>query len=52
MKVIDAFMFFDELDLLEIRLHELDPLVDHFVIIEALERHGTLLAPPVRLAQR
>ena len=49
MKVIDAFMFFDELDLLEIRLHELDPLVDHFVIIEALERHGSAQGKPATL---
>ena len=38
--IIDAFPFFNELDLLEIRLHELDPLVDHFVIVEALERYS------------
>lgn len=41
MKVIDAFTFFNELDLLEIRLHEMAPLVDHFVIVEALEPHGS-----------
>lgn len=41
MKVIDAFMFFNELDLLEIRLHEMDPIVDYFVIVESLERHGS-----------
>ncbi len=34
-------MFFDELDLLELRLHELDKFVDHFVIVESLERHGS-----------
>ena len=33
--VIDAFMFFNELDLLEIRLNILDPYVDKFVIVEA-----------------
>jgi beta-1,4-mannosyl-glycoprotein beta-1,4-N-acetylglucosaminyltransferase len=41
MKIIDAFMFFDELELLEIRLNELDPIVDYFVIVESLERHGS-----------
>jgi beta-1,4-mannosyl-glycoprotein beta-1,4-N-acetylglucosaminyltransferase len=35
--VIDAFMFFNELDLLEIRLNILDPVVDTFVIVEATE---------------
>jgi beta-1,4-mannosyl-glycoprotein beta-1,4-N-acetylglucosaminyltransferase len=33
--IIDAFIFFNELDLLEIRLHELDPVVDRFLIVEA-----------------
>src|SRR5208337_3284906 len=41
MKIIDAFMFFDELDLLEVRLNELNPIVDHFVIVESLERFGS-----------
>jgi beta-1,4-mannosyl-glycoprotein beta-1,4-N-acetylglucosaminyltransferase len=41
MKIIDAFMFFDEIELLEIRLNELDPIVDQFVIVESLERHGS-----------
>lgn len=40
-KVIDAFMFSNEADMLEIRLHELDPVVDHFVILESLELHGS-----------
>lgn len=35
MKVYDAFLFFNELDLLEIRLNELDPVVDVFVIVES-----------------
>lgn len=35
MKVYDCFTFFDELDLLEIRLRTLDEAVDHFVIVEA-----------------
>jgi beta-1,4-mannosyl-glycoprotein beta-1,4-N-acetylglucosaminyltransferase len=38
--VFDCFPFFDELDVLEIRLHEMAPLVDKFVIIEAGETYG------------
>jgi beta-1,4-mannosyl-glycoprotein beta-1,4-N-acetylglucosaminyltransferase len=34
-KIIDSFLFFQELDLLEIRLTYLDPYVDEFVIVEA-----------------
>ncbi|MDD5165092.1 MAG: DUF5672 family protein [Candidatus Pacebacteria bacterium] len=34
-KVYDIFTFFNELDLLEIRLNILDPHVDYFVIVEA-----------------
>ena len=34
-KVYDCFPFFNELDLLELRLHELDSVVDYFVIVEA-----------------
>lgn len=34
-KIIDCFTFFNELDLLEIRLNVLDPYVDHFVIVES-----------------
>jgi beta-1,4-mannosyl-glycoprotein beta-1,4-N-acetylglucosaminyltransferase len=33
-RVFDCFCFFNELDLLEIRLTELDPVVDVFVIVE------------------
>ena len=39
--IIDACMFFNELDVLEIRLNELYPVVDHFVIAESVERHGS-----------
>lgn len=35
MKIYDCFIFFNELDLLEIRLTELDPVVDYFVLVEA-----------------
>lgn len=34
MKVYDCFLFFNELDLLELRLNELDDVVDVFVLIE------------------
>ena len=36
-KICDIFTFFDELDLLEIRLNILDDYVDYFVIVEATE---------------
>lgn len=35
MKIYDCFTFYNELDLLEIRLNELYDYVDHFVIVEA-----------------
>lgn len=35
MRVFDCFTFFNELDLLEIRLELLDNVVDHFVLVEA-----------------
>jgi hypothetical protein len=37
--LFDCFTFFNELDLLEIRLTELDKLVDHFVLVEATRTH-------------
>ena len=33
--IYDCFAFFNELDLLEIRLNELNPVVDKFVLVEA-----------------
>jgi len=33
--IIDCFLFFDELDLLEVRLHELQDVVDVFVLTES-----------------
>lgn len=33
--IVDGFTFWNELDLLEIRLAELDPIVDRFVLVEA-----------------
>lgn len=37
MQIFDCFYFFDELDLLEIRLNILDAYVDYFVLVEAKE---------------
>src|SRR5207244_4172420 len=38
--VFDGFMFSEELDVLEIRLHELDEVVDRFVMVEATVTHS------------
>lgn len=35
--LFDCFTFFNELELLDIRLHELDSVVDRFVIVESAE---------------
>ena len=43
--VIDAISFFSELDLLELRLNELDSVVDRFVIVEATRTHKGDLKP-------
>lgn len=43
--IIDTFMFFNELDLLEIRLNELDSYVDKFVICESKKTHSGLTKP-------
>ena len=39
-KIYDCFIFFNELDILEIRLNELYDVVDRFVIVEARKTHG------------
>lgn len=39
-KIYDCFIFFNELDLLELRLNILDPYVDYFVICEASVTHS------------
>ncbi len=41
----DAFMFFNELDLLEIRLNILDPYVDFFVLGESTQTFSGLTKP-------
>lgn len=44
-KVYDCFMFSHELDLLNLRLHELYDYVDYFVIVESSETHSGLPKP-------
>lgn len=39
MKIYDTFCFFNELDILELRLNILDPVVDYFVICESSVTH-------------
>jgi hypothetical protein len=43
--IIDAFPLFNELDILELRLTELSPVVDRFVIVEANRTHKGTLKP-------
>lgn len=45
MKIIDTFLFFNELDLLEIRLNELYPYVNYFVINEATHTFSGIKKP-------
>jgi len=40
MKIYDTFNFFNELDLLELRLNTLNDVVDYFVIVEASVTHS------------
>jgi beta-1,4-mannosyl-glycoprotein beta-1,4-N-acetylglucosaminyltransferase len=39
--IIDACMFYNELEMLELRMNELDSVVDQFVIVEAEETIGS-----------
>lgn len=39
MKIYDCFTFYNELDLLDVRLNELNDVVDYFVIVEAEASH-------------
>jgi hypothetical protein len=41
-KVYDTFNFFNELELLDIRLNMLDPYVDYFVLVESTTTHSGL----------
>jgi beta-1,4-mannosyl-glycoprotein beta-1,4-N-acetylglucosaminyltransferase len=43
--IIDAFMFFNELDILEVRLHELNPVVDMFLLVESPVTFSNILKP-------
>jgi len=45
MMTYDCFSFFNELDLLEIRLNELSDVVDKFVLIEATKTHSGRFKP-------
>lgn len=40
MKIVDAFIFYNELDLLKYRLTILDKFVDYFVLVEATHTHS------------
>jgi beta-1,4-mannosyl-glycoprotein beta-1,4-N-acetylglucosaminyltransferase len=43
--IVDAFTFFNELDLLEVRLEELYSVVDKFIIVEATRTQSLLSKP-------
>lgn len=43
--IYDTFPFFNELELLELRLQELDPVVDRFVLAEAPRTHSNQPKP-------
>lgn len=43
--IVDCFTFFNEIDLLRVRLAELDPVVDRFVIVEAGQTHSGASKP-------
>lgn len=45
MRIFDTFCFFNELDLLELRLSELYPHVDKFVLVEAAKTQSLLDKP-------
>lgn len=45
--IYDGFIFYNELELLEIRLNELDPLVDRFILVEADVTHSGKKKPLV-----
>ncbi len=45
--IFDCFPFFNEWDVLEVRLHELGEIVDKFIIVESCETFGGDLRAPV-----
>lgn len=50
--IYDTFLFFNELELLEVRLRELAPVVDRFVIVESPRTHSNQPKPLVFAANR
>jgi beta-1,4-mannosyl-glycoprotein beta-1,4-N-acetylglucosaminyltransferase len=47
MMIYDCFTFFNELELLELRLHELAGVVDKFVLVEATRTHTNKKSKPL-----
>ncbi len=47
MAVYDAFMFFNEFDLLSVRLQEHDPFVDCFILVQADRTHAGIKREPL-----
>lgn len=45
MKIVDCFIFYNELDLLKYRLEILYPFVDYFVLVEATRTHAGKIKP-------
>ncbi len=43
--IYDAFLFYNETELLDIRLHELAPVVDGFILVEATHTHQGKIKP-------
>lgn len=43
--IIDSFTFFNELDILEIRLNELNDIVDYFILVEATKTQSLIDKP-------
>ena len=39
-RIYDGFMFFNELELLDIRLHELSKVVEQFILVESTKTHS------------
>lgn len=52
MRIFDCFTFFTELEILELRLMELAPVVDTFVIVEATRTHRGQKWSPVFARER
>ena len=45
MKIIDSFIFYNELDMLNLRLHELNDVVDYFILVEASKTYANSPKP-------